>query len=60
MAVGVDGQLKEWGFSVDEITPNEIHGIEVYSGPSTMPREFATLRPDGYCGLVMIWTRADK
>jgi hypothetical protein len=60
MAVGVDGQLKEWGFSVDEIPPNEIHGIEVYSGPSTMPREFATLRPDGYCGLVMIWTRADK
>ena len=60
MSIGVDGQLKEWGFSVDEIPPNDIYGIEVYSGPATMPREFAALRPDGYCGLVMIWTRADQ
>ena len=60
MAIGVDGQIKEWGFSVDEIPPNDIHGIEIYSGPATIPREFATLRPDGYCGLVMIWTRADR
>ncbi|PYP61860.1 MAG: hypothetical protein DMD26_16715, partial [Gemmatimonadetes bacterium] len=60
MAVGVDGQIKEWGFPVDDITPNDIYGVEVYSGPATMPREFATLRPDGYCGLVMIWTRADR
>ena len=60
MAVGVDGQIKEWGYPVDDITPNDIYGVEVYSGPATMPREFATLRPDGYCGLVMIWTRADR
>ena len=60
MAVGVDGQIKEWGYPVDEIVPNEIYGIEVYSGPSTMPREFATLVRDNYCGIVMIWTRADR
>lgn len=60
MSIGVDGQLKEWGYSIDEIPPNDIYGIEVYSGPATMPREFASLRPDGYCGLVMIWTRADQ
>ena len=60
MAVGVDGQIKEWGFPIDEIVPNDIYGIEVYNGPATIPREFATLSPDGYCGLVMIWTRADR
>ena len=59
MAIGVDGQLKEWGFPVDEIPPNDIYGIEIYNGAATMPREFASLRPDGYCGLVMIWTRAE-
>lgn len=55
--VGIDGQVKEWGFSVDQIDPNHIYGIEVYSGPATIPPEFNALRTDSYCGLVMIWTQ---
>jgi len=57
MRVAVDGMLREWGFSLDWIDPKEIHGVEVYPGPSTMPVEFSGLRKDAYCGLVMIWTR---
>jgi hypothetical protein len=58
MRVGVDGQVKEWGFDMDSIEPEHIHGIEVYSGPATIPSEYNSARKDGYCGLVMIWTRA--
>lgn len=58
LAVGVDGQLKDWGFSVDEIAPHDIFAIEIYNGPATIPRELLSLTQNGYCGLVMIWTRA--
>jgi hypothetical protein len=57
MRVGVDGQIMEWGFPADQIAPSEIYGVEVYSGPATIPREYASQIGDGYCGLVMIWTR---
>ena len=57
LRVGVDGFVKEWGFSVNQIDPNQIYGIEVYNGPATIPPEFNALRTDSYCGLVMIWTQ---
>ena len=57
MRVGVDGRVMEWGFAADQIAPTDIYGIEVYSGPATMPREYASQIADGFCGLVMIWTR---
>ena len=58
LRIAVDGQIKEWGFSVNDIDPDVIHGIEVYNGPATIPSEFNGLRSDGYCGLVIIWTRS--
>lgn len=58
MRVGVDGQVKEWGFPMDLVDPNDIHGIEVYNGPASIPSEFGGLRTDSFCGLVMIWTRS--
>jgi CarboxypepD_reg-like domain len=57
MRVGVDGQVMEWGFAADQVSPSDVFGIEVYSGPATIPREYASQVSDGYCGLVMIWTR---
>ncbi|MDQ8154511.1 MAG: hypothetical protein P3B98_07595 [Gemmatimonadota bacterium] len=57
MRVAVDGMMREWGYSVDDIDPKEIHGVEVYPGPATIPSEFSGMRKDAYCGLVMIWTR---
>lgn len=60
MRVGVDGHIKEWGFAIDMIDPSAIHGIEVYNGPATIPTEFAGMRTDSFCGLVMIWTRSGQ
>ena len=60
MTIAVDGQPKGGGFSVDEIPPDDIYGIEVYSGPATIPREFMDLGNGADCGLVMIWTRVDR
>jgi hypothetical protein len=57
MRVGVDGQMKEWGFPMDAIDPNHIHGVEVYNGPASIPSEYSGMRTDAYCGLVMIWTK---
>lgn len=57
MRVGVDGQMKEWGFPMDAIDPNHIHGIEVYNEPASIPSGYSGVRTDAYCGLVMIWTR---
>jgi hypothetical protein len=60
LQVAVDGQLKEWGYAVNTIAPSEIHGIEIYPGPSTIPAEYASMRRDAACGLILIWTRRDK
>ncbi len=60
LQVAVDGQLKEWGYAVNSISPEEIHGIEVYPGPATIPAEYASMRRDANCGLLMIWTRRAK
>jgi hypothetical protein len=58
MRIAVDGQLKEWGFSVDDVPVTDVYGIEVYPGAATIPPEFATIKQDGWCGMVMIWTRS--
>lgn len=57
--VGVDGQLKDPSFSINYITPSDIHGIEVYAGAATMPPEFnSSAGRNAQCGMVMIWTRS--
>jgi CarboxypepD_reg-like domain len=58
LAVGVNGVVLDWGFSVDDIVPDDIEAIEVYSGPASMPRELMASRLNGFCGVAMIWTRA--
>jgi hypothetical protein len=60
LRVVVDGHLREWGFAVNSLTPEEIHGIEVYPGPGTIPAEYASISRDASCGLVAIWTRRDR
>jgi hypothetical protein len=60
LRVVVDGHLREWGFAVNTLTPEEIHGIEVYPGPGTIRAEYASISRDASCGLVAIWTRRDK
>jgi hypothetical protein len=59
MQLGVDGELR-YGFNLDTLAPEDIHGIEVYPGPATVPAEFASMRGTSRCGLVMGWTRRDE
>jgi hypothetical protein len=38
-------------------SPKVLHGIEVYSGPATIPRELIRAGEDVGCGLVAMWTK---
>jgi hypothetical protein len=38
-------------------SPKALHGIEVYSGPATIPRELLRSGEDVFCGLVAMWTK---
>lgn len=43
-------------FRIDDVvTPEEVEGIEVYRGLSTVPAQFLSPRAD--CGVIVIWTR---
>lgn len=61
--VFVDGRLMNRGglaglqqVALDDfVAPDDVEGVEVYRGMSTVPAEF--LNPDARCGVVAIWTR---
>jgi hypothetical protein len=57
----VDGlQIDLYGTSVDDyLNVRDVEGIEVYSGPSNIPAEFARAGTRG-CGAVVVWTRLDQ
>jgi hypothetical protein len=57
LPIVVDGIQRPGGFTIDMIPPNDIYGIEVYVGPASIPPEFNSARKDGFCGVIMIWTR---
>jgi hypothetical protein len=57
LRIGTDGRLMPKDFSVDDLRPGDVKGIEVYLGPATIPAEFSSVSPDAPCGLVMIWTK---
>jgi hypothetical protein len=50
----LDGQRVP-GFTIDDIVPEDVQGIELYRGPSETPAPFLT-RSAG-CGVVAIWSR---
>jgi len=44
-------------FNLDLLpTPKDLYGIEVYSGASTIPPQFAG--PNRGCGVILVWTKA--
>ena len=59
LRVTLDDIVMSTDFSIDEIDPHDIAGIEIYNGPSTIPSRFMALGSNGWCGLVAIWTRSD-
>ena len=56
--VVVDDVEMPWGFDMDMINRDEIHGIEIYPGPATIPVEYRSTRPDAMCGMIAIWTKS--
>jgi hypothetical protein len=57
MRVAVDGTIMPPLFSIDQLIPKDVHGIEVFNGPARIPPEFSGLRTDNWCGLIAVWTR---
>jgi hypothetical protein len=56
--VVVDDVQMPWGFDMDLLTRDDIHGIEVYPGPATIPVEYRSTRRDAMCGMIAIWTKS--
>lgn len=56
--VMVDDMRMPWGFDVDQLNRGEIHSIEIYPGPATVPVEYRSTSRDAACGLVAIWTKS--
>jgi hypothetical protein len=54
MQVAVDGELRD-AFNLNLLVAEDIHGIEIYPGPATVPAEFASTRGTARCGLIMVW-----
>lgn len=57
LRVATDGRLMPPDFSVDDIRPQEIMGIELYLGAATIPAEFSSVQQDAPCGVIMIWLK---
>jgi hypothetical protein len=52
----VDGILAV-GFTIDEMPPGDVEGIELYGGAAGVPPEFSRMARGPSCGSVLIWTR---
>jgi outer membrane receptor for Fe3+-dicitrate len=37
--------------------PEEIHGVEVFAGPSSIPVQYNGAGTNKWCGLIAVWTR---
>ncbi len=55
----IDGVRINEGYSIDEMPPTWIEGIEIYAGPSQVPIEWTSFSsdPNGNCGVIVVWTR---
>ncbi len=52
----VDGILAV-GFTIDEMPPGDVEGVELYGGAAGVPPEYSRSRGTSTCGTVLIWTR---
>ena len=45
-------------FDLDAISPRSVEGMEIYSGPSSVPTEFLGTRAiSSSCGTILLWSR---
>jgi hypothetical protein len=52
----VDGMYLA-GYSIDDMPPGDVEGVELYAGPAGVPPEFNRAVTMPGCGAVIIWTR---
>ena len=52
----VDG-VKTWNLNIDDIIPQDVEGLEIYEGASSVPPQYNTKEGTTICGVVLIWTR---
>lgn len=52
----IDG-IQATGFSIDDMPPGDVEGVELYAGPAGLPPEFNRFYSTVSCGTVIIWTR---
>ena len=52
----IDG-IEVTGFSIDDMPPSDVEGIELYAGSAGLPPEYNRLHGTSICGTVIIWTR---
>lgn len=52
----VDG-IQVTGFSIDDMPPGDIEGIELYAGSAGLPPEYNRVHGTSICGTVIIWSR---
>ncbi|HMA23004.1 MAG TPA: carboxypeptidase regulatory-like domain-containing protein, partial [Gemmatimonadaceae bacterium] len=63
MTIMVDGMImnrnpRQQAFDLRLLPkPEEIHGIEVFAGPASIPVQYAGSGDDKWCGMIAIWTR---
>jgi hypothetical protein len=52
----IDG-MQVSSFSIDDMPPGDVEGVELYAGAAGLPPEFNRMRGTTICGTVAIWTR---
>lgn len=52
----VDG-IQVTGFSIDDMPPGDVEGVELYAGASGLPPEYNRVHGTSICGTVIIWTK---
>lgn len=52
----VDGTMVR-AFNIDDISPEDVEGVEVYAGAATVPVEFKSRLGTSMCGVIAIWSR---
>src|ERR1700759_2500008 len=52
----VDG-VEVTGFSIDDMPPGDVEGVELYAGAAGLPPEYNRVYGTSICGTVIIWSR---
>ena len=58
LQVVVDDVRMPDGFDLDLLERNDIHGIELYPGPATVPSEYKGTSRNSMCGMIAVWTKS--